>query len=112
MVPLLLVAVPVLLGLACLYVRDARRALGILLATSALHLTATGMLWTGPLRLDPDPLLGLDPLGLLFLTTTSVVFLAASVYSVPYLLHGTHDAAHPPHRFVPYLLWFLSAMTL
>ncbi len=112
MVPFLLVSVPALLGAASLYVRDARRALAILLGTSAAHLAATGLLWIGPLRGPAGPLLGVDSLGLLFLTTTSVIFLAASVYSIPYLLRGTHDVAAPPHRFVPYLLWFLSAMTL
>ena len=112
MIPLLLVVVPALLGIVSLYARDARRALGMLLGGATLHLAATGLLWLGPLQLESGPLLGLDPLGLLFLTTTSVIFLAAAVYSIPYLLHGTHDAAHPPHRFVPYLLWFLSAMTL
>src|SRR6266571_5793212 len=112
MLPLVLVIAPALLGVASFYTRDARRALAILLATSALHLIATGAVWLGPLRLEPGPLLGLDPIGLIFLTTTSVIFFAAAVYSIPYLLHGTHDPAAPPHRFVPYLLWFLSAMTL
>jgi hydrogenase-4 component F len=112
MVVVLLVVVPALLGLASLYIRDARHALVTLLVTSVLHLTVTGMLWIGPLWLKPGLLLGLDSLGLLFLTTTSVIFFAASIYSIPYLLHGTHDVAAPPHRFVPYLLWFLSAMTL
>src|SRR6266545_6802682 len=112
MLPLLLVIAPALLGVASFYARDARRALAILLATAALHLVATATLWLPPLRLEPGPLIGLDPIGLIFLTTTSVIFFAAAVYSIPYLLHGTHDPAAPPHRFVPYLLWFLSAMTL
>ena len=86
MLPLLLVIVPALLGGASFYTRDARRALAILLATSALHLVATATLWFGPLRLEPGPLLGLDPIGLIFLTTTSVIFFAAAVYSIPYLL--------------------------
>ncbi len=112
MLPLLLVVVPALVGLASLVVRDARRSLAVLLATAALHAAATAWLWLTPLRPAPGALLGLDPLGLLFLTTTSAIFLAASVYSIPYLLRGTHDQASPPHRFVPYLLWFLAAMTL
>ncbi len=112
MILILLVALPALIGIASLFVRDARRALAILLATSALHLGATVALWIVPPRVQPGTLLGLDPLGLLFLTTTSVIFLAAAVYSVPYLLHGTHDASIPPRRFVPYLLWFLAAMSL
>src|SRR5947209_12454063 len=110
--PLLMVIAPALLGVASFYARDARRALAILLGTAALHLIATAMLWIAPPHLAPGPLLGLDAIGLIFLTTTSVVFFAAAVYSIPYLLDGTHDPAAPPQRFVPYLLWFLSAMTL
>ena len=112
MLPLLLVVLPALLGVASLYARDPRRALAVLLATSALHLGATATLWLHPLAPRSGSLLGLDPLGLLFLTTTSAIFMAAALYSVPYLLHGTHDASAPPRRFVPYLLWFLSAMSL
>ena len=54
----------------------------------------------------------IDVTGLLFLSITSLLFLAASLYTVPYLRHGTHDPQAAPHRFVPCLLWFLSAMTL
>src|SRR5439155_317138 len=93
-------------------VRGAYPALAILLGVSVLHLAVTAGLWTAAARLPAGTLLGLDALGLLFLSTTSVVFFAAALYSVPYLLHGTHDASLPPHRFVAYLLWFLSAMSL
>ena len=48
----------------------------------------------------------------LFLTITSVLFLAVALYSIPYLLEGTHDPQAAPHRYVPCLVWFLSAMTL
>jgi hydrogenase-4 component F len=111
-VPVLLVVLPALLGLASFYARRTRHVLAILLATSVLHLLGTGALWFGHARSDSGPVLGLDPLGLLFLSTTSVVFFAAAVYSIPYLLRGTHDPAAPPNRFAPRLLWFLSAMTL
>jgi hydrogenase-4 component F len=106
------VAAPALLGLAALRARGARPALAILLGAAGLHLAVTARLWFDPERLPAGTLLGLDALGLLFLTTTSVVFFAAAVYSVPYLLHGTHDSSVPPRRFVPYLLWFLAAMSL
>src|SRR5439155_11707673 len=69
-------------------------------------------LWLAPTGAGRGFLLGVDPLGLLFLTTTSVVFLAASLYAIPNLLHGTYQSGATPHRFVPCLLWFLAAMTL
>ena len=113
MIILPLVALPALLGLACLRIRDARRALAILLASAVAHLGVTAALWMSPAPSPaPGALFGVDPLGLLVLTTISVVFLGAAVYSVPYLLHGAHDAAIPPRRFVPYLLWFLATMSL
>jgi len=111
MIPALMIAAPAVIGLLCLRVSSARAALGWLLCTAALHLGATALLWAAP-GWAAWGFLGLDPLGLLFLTTTSVVFVAASVYSVPYLLHGTYQSGSVPHRFVPCLLWFLSAMTL
>jgi hydrogenase-4 component F len=57
-------------------------------------------------------LLQLDVLGLIFLSITSALFLLVSVYTVPYILEGTHDTQSAPHRFVPCLLGFLAAMSL
>jgi hydrogenase-4 component F len=112
----LLAAAPAALGLAAFGLRRARIVLGILLAGAAAHLAAVCALWFEPVRAAAAPgagaLLALDPLGLLFLTLTSVIFLACSLYTVPYLLGGTHDQPAHPHRFVPSLLWFLAAMTL
>jgi hydrogenase-4 component F len=107
-----LVFAPAVLGLAALTIRSVRVGLGILLATSAAHLLTVASLWTGLEESAPDALLRIDVLGLLFLSVTSVLFLAASLYTVPYLLQGTHDPQSAPRRFVPCLLWFLSAMTL
>ncbi len=112
MILALLVAVPAVIGLFALRVPRPRSALGLLLLTSAAHLTTTGWLWVAPARDGWRFLLEIDPLGLLFLTTTSVVFLAASIYAIPYLLYGTYQSEAAPHRFVPCLLWFLAAMTL
>ncbi len=109
---LAMVAVPAILGLIALRISNARLALGLLLATSGAHLAATGTLWVVPAAGGSRFLLELDPLGLLFLTTTSVVFLAAALYAIPYLLRGTYQSESAPHRFVPCLLWFLAAMTL
>lgn len=112
MLLILLVILPALLGLIALWARRTRAALSLLLAGSSLHAVGTAALWA----IRPAPrwgtLLELDATGLLFLSITSAVFLAACVYAVPYLLHGTHDTQATPHRFVPCLLWFLAAMTL
>lgn len=108
----LLVLVPALIGVACLWIRRVRPMLAVFVATAAGHLVATGLLWRDPFRQQAGALLGLDAPGLLVLSITSVVFFVAALYTVPYLLHGTHDPAVPQQRFVPSLLWFLSAMTL
>jgi hydrogenase-4 component F len=112
MILALLVLVPAVLGLAAFFIRSIRADLAILLGASAAHLAAVGSLWMTGAGAGTESLLAIDVTGLLFLTITSVLFFAASLYSVPYLLEGTHDAQAGPHRFVPCLLWFLSAMTL
>jgi len=108
----LLVVVPALLGVLALYSKDLRVGLALLVGVAILHLMATACLW---LR-SPGPELGLllrlDVPGLLFLSITSVVFLSAALYTIPYILHGTHDNPVALQRFVPCLLWFLSAMSL
>ena len=108
---LLLVGIPAVLGLLGFFTPRMRTALAILLAGAVLHLGTVVWLWTrsaAPL----GSLLALDGTGLLFLSITSVLFLAVALYTVPYLRDGTHDPQAAPHRFVPCLLWFLSAMTL
>lgn len=112
MVFAILVAFPALLGLVALYTRNVRVALTLLLVGASLHLLATGWLWTIPAGLELSWIFKLDVLGLLFLTLTSVLFLAASLYSIPYLMHGTHGEQAAPQRFIPCLLWFLSCMSL
>jgi hydrogenase-4 component F len=108
----LLVLVPTALGALAFVVREARVALMLLLAVAAFHLVGTIWLWIDRPVLQPGALIGLDLLGLLVLSITSVLFLGASSYSVPYLLGQTHDEPSGVNRFVPCLLWFLAAMTL
>jgi hydrogenase-4 component F len=93
-----------------------RRRLGVhlvlLVAVSVLHMAGTALLWAGVgVSLFP-PVLQLDSTGLVFLSITSGLFFLTCLYTVPYLRHGTHDPQAAPHRFVPCLLWFLSALTL
>lgn len=108
----LLVLVPAVLGALAFAIRKVRLALVLLLGGASVHLAATGWLWSLPVRTDSGSLLGLDLPGLVFLGITSVLFLGASIYSVPYLLGDTHDEPSGVDRFVPCLLWFLAAMTL
>jgi hydrogenase-4 component F len=107
---LLPIALPALLGAVAWFRRGARTQLGLLLAGAGLHLLAVLLLWVKPSA--PLALLELDDLGKLFLTLTSLIFGLAALYTVSYLAHGTHDAPSRPHRLVPALLWFLSAMSL
>ncbi len=107
-----LVVAPAVLGLAALAIRSVRVGLAILLGVAAAHLLTVASLWAGAAEPGPNALLRIDVMGLLFLSITSLLFLAASLYTVPYLLQGTHDPQAAPRRFVPCLLWFLSAMTL
>ncbi len=77
--------IPVLGGLAAFVIRPhgARRVL--LVTVAGAHAACTARAWWCP----PGPALGglldLDALGLLFLSITSVLFLAAAVYGVGYL---------------------------
>ena len=107
----LLVLVPVALGLLALLWRDVRVQLAALLGGAALHVVFTAAAWV-----HRPPAVGaylaLDDVGLLFLSITSVLFAAVAVYAVGYLTAPTHDEPARLHRFVPFLLWFLAAMTL
>jgi hydrogenase-4 component F len=108
---LLLVLLPALAGLVAFAIKSVKADLGVLLVVSALHLVAVAALWFVPAP-PPGALFGLDAPGHLFLTVTSVLFFGVALYSVPYVLHATHDPKAAPELFVPCLLWFLSVMTL
>jgi len=114
-IPLLLVALPAIVGAISYFIEDARKDLALLLGASVAHFVVTILLWTSvlpPGATSLGALLAIDVPGLVFLSITSLLFLVASLYTIPYVLYGTHDPQAAPHRFVPCLLWFLSAMTL
>ncbi len=108
----LVVGCPAVAAVAAWRLRTIRAQLAVLMAAAAVHLAATAALWGAALPLQIGTLVGMDALGLLVLSLASLLFLAASLYSIPYLLDGTHDAAANPRRFVPCLLAFLAAMSL
>jgi hydrogenase-4 component F len=102
-----------------------RRA--VLVAAAIGHAALVTRIWVSwPDR--PEPVLygwlGLDALGLLFLTLCSMLFVAASVYAISYLAHEDHGHLHrdfessgfftnePEAIFTGCLLLFLTAMTM
>ena len=112
MIAALQILVPTLVGLFLWRERRMRTHLLGLLAVTSLHLIGTAFLWMGRGMGRYGTVLWVDPLGLIFISITSVLFLLAAVYTVPYLSRGTHDPQASPHRFVPCVLWFLSALTM
>jgi hydrogenase-4 component F len=92
-----------------------------LLPGSLGHLAAVLGVWLT--RPAPGPWLGADDLGLLFLTLTSVLFLAVAVYTVGYLRRESGQTTKdeeegflfrnkPDAVFVSGLLFFLATMSL
>jgi len=112
MILALQILVPAMVGLYLWPQRRLEVHIRGLLAVTGLHAVGTGLHWVGLGSALLGPVLELDATGLIFLTITSVLFFLTALYSVPYLLHGTHDPQAAPHRFVPCVLWFLSSLTL
>jgi len=111
MLLLLIVVVPLLAGVMAFVTKDLKVHLALLLLVALAHLTVTMALWAvtaAPLGI----FLGLDALGHLFLSLTSILFFFIALYAVPYVVHSTHDPKASPRLFVPCLLWFLAAMSL
>jgi len=123
-----LLLVPAVSGLAALAIRSnvPRRALLVLAAAAHLRLVYDS--WVQWSR-QPSPgaesaWMALDSISLLFLGITSVLFLAAAVYSVGYLGRESRNAPRqdeqddlpfdnfPEAIFTGCLLFFLSTMTL
>jgi hydrogenase-4 component F len=100
---------------------------GLLVATALAHLALTTCAWVAkssselPLTVL-NGWIGLDDASLLFLSITSVLFLAAALYAVGYLSREQSQARDfvdgdtftdaPEARFVGCLLLFLATMTL
>jgi hydrogenase-4 component F len=118
-----LILIPLLAGLLAFLLRDDRLRRGLLVLVAGTHFILTALAWT----LRPLSALGgwlaLDSLDLLFLSTTSVLFLAAAVYGIGYL--SREDCTRRPDvedgflfsnareaTFTGCLLLFLSSMTL
>ena len=120
---LALVIVPTLAGIGAFFVRADGIRRGLLLLAALAHAGMTASAWVA----KPSPALGgwlvLDPIGLLFLSITSALFLAAAVYALGYLQREKRAAKTdfeegflfsnaPEATFTGCLLLFLAAMTL
>jgi hydrogenase-4 component F len=113
MVLLLLVLLPVVIGLLTWFIDDVRIDLVLLLLGAVCHLGLTATVgFNSQMGGSPGSLFAVDQTALLFLAICSILFFLVSLYTVQYILYGTHDEQDAPHRFVPCLLWFLAAMTL
>jgi hydrogenase-4 component F len=120
---LALLLVPLASGLAAFGLRSDRLRRALLVSTALMHAGLTAGAWAGPPRPAWGGWLALDPLGLLFLSIISVLFLAGAVYGVGYLGHERQVrhidieehlffSNEPEAIFTGCLLLFLASMTL
>jgi hydrogenase-4 component F len=115
--------IPALAGLAAFVIRPHGLRRALLLAVALSHAGLTAQAWRCPPKPALDGLLNLDELGLLFLSITSALFLAAAFYGVGYLSRekpgrrrdfdqGFPFVNAPEAVFTGCLLLFLAMMTL
>jgi hydrogenase-4 component F len=122
MILALLILIPAAGGLAGFFITRVFLRRALLLATAAAHIALTGFCWI----YHPGSILfgwlALDSVGLLFMTVSSALFLAASIYAIGYLkrepkeqqdaYEGFFFTNTPENIFIACLQIFLSAMTL
>lgn len=108
---LALVGLPLLgAGAAAAGPRQVRRGrTAILITTAAVHLAVVASLWVIPPADALGGWVGLDALGLVVLTLTSVLFLVTALYVVGYL---ARESPRGGRVFVSCLLGFLAAMSM
>ena len=116
MMALALVFTPLLLGVLALFFRkEDRRPIrrAILLSGALLHLAEVATLAVTRKSGYENFQVAVDPLGLFFLSLTSLLFLLVAVYSRGYFQHERGLVRDPvSHLFVPCMLFFLGAMSL
>ena len=124
----ILILVPLLAGLAMLFIRDARLCRWLLPCVGICHTSATVAIILAILADErPEALRGLlapDSLGAVFLGLASILFLAASFYAVGYLKMEAENSfqntasenklrsSAPERRFTACLCFFLTAMSV
>lgn len=95
-----LILIPLLAAIAAFNIRRNALRRGVLVTAASAHSILTASLWIAwPKKPEPflDGWLALDAPGLIFLSTCSTLFLAASVYAVGYHSREGSDAGEP-HR--------------
>ena len=118
-----LIGLPILAGVAALLSKHDPTRRVLLVGAAAGHALMTAVCWWRTPAPAASGWLALDAVGLLFLTLTSVLFLAASVYAVDYLrretrgrrtdmIEGLLFSNAPEAVFTGCLLFFLATMTL
>lgn len=105
---IVLISFPVVFALLNLLPVSKMFRVGMFLAASLVHLAGVISFWYA----RPSPELGgylvLDPLGLIFLTTISSLFVIVSIFMLGYFRHEQRNA----RIFISSLLFLLSMMTL
>lgn len=116
--------VPAIAGLTALMIRPNWPRRALLLLTAVAHTVIIARCWIQPPAPAGNGWMAIDAASLLFLSITSVLFLAASVYAVGYLAHEARIAKHddggeevpfsnfPEAVFAGCMLLFLATMTL
>ncbi len=118
-----LLLTPTIGGLAAMVLRPNWPRRALLLLAAAAHTGLVMACW----KVRPTPIvdgwMAIDAVGLLFLSITSVLFLAAAVYAVGYLVRESHASSDDAEEELPFvnfpeavftgcLLLFLGTMTL
>jgi hydrogenase-4 component F len=119
-----LLFVPAIAGLAALVIRPNWPRRALLLLAAAAHAALVAACWIQRPAPAVDGWMAIDAMSLLFLSITSVLFLAAAVYAVGYLAQEARCGRHandgeevpfsnfPEAVFTGCLLLFLATMTL
>ncbi|MCK9554833.1 NADH dehydrogenase FAD-containing subunit [bacterium] len=118
----LLVLIPFISGITAFLLRDNTARRGLIVATAAAHSGLTAAICFMNVKTSSNWLF-LDELGALFLCITSILFLAAAVYSIAFFREGSHSEEDEKQTalisfntkeavFSGCLLLFLGSMTL
>ncbi len=122
MILALLILVPAVGGVAAFFISQVFLRRTLLISTTVVHAALTASCWMQ----RPDPILykwlALDPVGLLFLSVSSLLFIAASIYAIGYLRNepkeqqdsdeGFFFTNTPENIFIACLQLFLATMSL
>ncbi len=118
MLSILLITIPFIAGIISFFIRNDAARRSLIVSCSGIHLALTCLAWT---KEPGQGWFSLDPVGIIFLTITSILFFGASLYGVRYLSDesalsdGPEDSSRLfSHEsvFSGCLLIFLATMTI